>query len=59
MTRMKIEDAIGFGVIFMFIALAWTAYEVGTFGAGKAMLMAITGVPLGLLAPICLSRESA
>lgn len=57
--RTTAEDAIGFGVIFLFIALAWTAYQNGTFAADKAMLMALTGIPLGLLAPVCLSRDTA
>lgn len=57
--RMTVEDAIGFGVIFLFIALAWTAYQNGTFSPDKAMLMALTGIPLGLLAPLCLSRDAA
>ncbi len=59
MGPMKTEDAIGFGVIFLFIALAWAAYQNGTFSPDKAMLMALAGIPLGLLAPVCLTRNAA
>lgn len=52
------EEAIGFAVIFLFIGLAWTAFQSGTFNANKAMLMALTGIPLGLLAPVCLRRDN-
>ena len=55
---MKLEDVIGYAVIFLFIALAWAGHAGGVFTPDKALFMALVGLPLGCLAPAFLAREN-
>lgn len=55
---MKLEEWIGYGVIFGFIGLGWLGFAQFGFSPSKALGMALTGIPLGALAPVfCASRQ--